>query len=438
MEIKNHLAFALSSFYPDHRAGTETYVLNLSKELIKLGYRVSVIIPSVGRASSQYEYEGIRVYSFKVPLKTSPAEMNGLHEPSGLDEFKRLLQQIKPDIFHLHTLSRSMHAEHLKTAGSLGIKTVFTSHLSDNFCVRGNLMRFGKIQCNGLVGRNKCLACYINQKKSYSPLISKISSFFLNLFFIKSPLISKYPAFRIIDFKLEQISKLAEYSDHNIALGSWLEEIYKLNGLKKTSIIKQGVDAQFIKIKEVIPYNLPIKLGFIGRMHPLKNIDLLLSVLKTFHMQFDLMIITIPFEDELEYYKKVKNEYHAIGFNLWFENLDKKQVAEKLELVDLLVLPSKYEAAPLVIIEAFAKKIPVIASDYIAMKEMVQHNVNGLLFKNGDGESLKEQLTRLINEPELIQKLSQNIEPVRSFRKVAEEHNKIYRELKMADFNYVK
>lgn len=47
---------------------------------------------------------------------------------------------------------------------------------------------------------------------------------------------------------------------------------------------------------------------------------------------------------------------------------------------------------------------------------MVQDNVNGLLFKNGNAESLKEQLQRLIKDPDLLQFLRQSIEPVKTFK----------------------
>jgi len=58
---------------------------------------------------------------------------------------------------------------------------------------------------------------------------------------------------------------------------------------------------------------------------------------------------------------------------------------------------------------------------------MVQHNMNGLLFKNGDSNSLKEQLLRLNNEPELLPILKKNIGAVRTFKEVAAEHDGVYK-----------
>ena len=427
--MPQHIVFALSSFYPDHRAGTETYVLNLSKELIKAGYQVSVITPAVGKTSSKYTYEGISVYTFSVPLKVSTRELNGLVKPSGLDEFRQLLKQLKPDIFHLHSLSRSMHAVHVKIADELGIKTFFTAHLGSIFCVKGDLMLFGKEQCNGMVIKQRCLACFIHEKKKFSATKSRLAAWFINRFIVKSPLIKKIPALNIVSNKINQLQLLKNHSDLNIAIAPWLESVFRLNGLEKTSLILQGISNEFLA-RDTNNKGIfgKINLIFTGRMHPDKGVHLLLEALENnLTSSFNLTIVTIPFADETAYYHSIKTKFQQLGYTDWFEKLKQEEVSNQLNDAHVLVLPStRNEAAPLVILEAFAQKVPVIGSDYIAIQEMVQHNVNGLLFKNGDAQSLKSQLLRLVDEPELLPRLKQNFGPLRSFEEVAREHDKVF------------
>jgi glycosyltransferase involved in cell wall biosynthesis len=422
-----NIVFCIEGFFPGSKGGTETYVLNLSKELIKLGFQVSVVVPAVGKESNQYKYEKIPVYSFSVPKKVTTKELNGLELPTGIEEFKNIIEKINPDILHMHSLGRSIHGEHLKLASGLGIKTVFTAHLASTFCVKGNLRLFGNDHCNGFVEKQRCLACFIKEKQKIDKTGSNIAAWFINNFITKSPLINKMPTLNIVSNKINQLNLLRKYSRQNIALAGWLKEIYLINGLKDTVTINQGIDESFTQIKSIdIKQKGRINLIFVGRMHPLKNLDLLLSVLKNLANQINFIVITIPFDDEIDYYNSVKDQFYQCGFKDWFENLTSEQVAEKLEESDVLILPSKYEAAPLVILEAFAKKIPVIGSDYIAIKEMVSHNVNGLLFKNGDANSLKEQLQRLVDEPGLLQSFKQNIGLVRTFKEVAKEHQQLY------------
>ena len=64
-----------------------------------------------------------------------------------------------------------------------------------------------------------------------------------------------------------------------------------------------------------------------------------------------------------------------------------------------------YENSPLVIHEAFLAKIPVITSNIGGMAELVQHEVNGLLFEVGNIDDLKKQMERLITEPTLLKRL---------------------------------
>lgn len=76
--------------------------------------------------------------------------------------------------------------------------------------------------------------------------------------------------------------------------------------------------------------------------------------------------------------------------------------------VDAIVVPSIWgENSPLVIHEALEAKVPVITADYGGMKEYIQHEVNGLLFKHRDPIDLAKQMKRLMSEPLLATKVTQ-------------------------------
>ncbi|MDF1551025.1 MAG: glycosyltransferase, partial [Bacteroidales bacterium] len=289
------ITFALSSFYPDHRAGTETYVLNLSKELIQLGYKVSVIIPAVAKPSSIYEFDGIQIYTFSVPLKISTKELNGLEIPTGLPEFESLLKQLKPDIFHMHSLSRSLHAVHLKMAAVLGIKTVFTAHLGSTFCVKGDLLLHGEGQCNGFVESQRCLSCFIKENRKFSKGKSKLTAGFINQLIIKSPIGNKWPALHIVSNKIKQLQILKSYSNQNIAIANWLDTVFKINGLNNTSIIPQGINSGFMDgFEQTQKSNTKINLVFVGRMHPDKGVHLILDAFESMDKQhFNFIMVTM-------------------------------------------------------------------------------------------------------------------------------------------------
>jgi glycosyltransferase involved in cell wall biosynthesis len=85
--------------------------------------------------------------------------------------------------------------------------------------------------------------------------------------------------------------------------------------------------------------------------------------------------------------------------------------------------------SPLVIQEAFAAGIPVIASNVYGNEEQIRHNMNGLLFDFNNVNDLRRQIIRCIKEPSLLQDLAKNIKSPRSFKEVGGEYLTLYKNL---------
>jgi glycosyltransferase involved in cell wall biosynthesis len=94
----------------------------------------------------------------------------------------------------------------------------------------------------------------------------------------------------------------------------------------------------------------------------------------------------------------------------------------------MLLIPSIwYENSPNVILEAFAHGTPVIASNLGGMAELVRHNVDGLTFNAGDAQDLAHQITRVIDQPSLLQQFCANIPPVKTVAQEIDGLEAIYR-----------
>jgi colanic acid/amylovoran biosynthesis glycosyltransferase len=87
------------------------------------------------------------------------------------------------------------------------------------------------------------------------------------------------------------------------------------------------------------------------------------------------------------------------------------QVAELLRAADVLVAPSvptkqgKREGIPIVLMEALATGVPVLASDISGIPELVEDGRTGLLAPPRDTEALARALRRLHDEPKLRRQL---------------------------------
>jgi glycosyltransferase involved in cell wall biosynthesis len=98
--------------------------------------------------------------------------------------------------------------------------------------------------------------------------------------------------------------------------------------------------------------------------------------------------------------------------------------------IDWVVVPSTWwENAPLVILEAFRHKRPVICSGIGGMAELVADGVNGLHVRPGDVAALSRTMRRAAHEDGLWQRLVAGIPAVSSITDTAKQHMTLYREL---------
>ena len=89
----------------------------------------------------------------------------------------------------------------------------------------------------------------------------------------------------------------------------------------------------------------------------------------------------------------------------WMERLTPSEVAAALNDSTLLVLPSRSEGMGRVIVEAFCRARPVVASRVGGIPDLVQDGSNGLLVQPGDTDGLADALVRVLDERELAERL---------------------------------
>jgi glycosyltransferase involved in cell wall biosynthesis len=88
------------------------------------------------------------------------------------------------------------------------------------------------------------------------------------------------------------------------------------------------------------------------------------------------------------------------------------EVLARLAQTDVLVAPSvptaegKREGLPVVLIEALAAGVPVVASDLSGIPELVETDVTGILVPPGDARAIADALERLARDPALRARLA--------------------------------
>lgn len=77
------------------------------------------------------------------------------------------------------------------------------------------------------------------------------------------------------------------------------------------------------------------------------------------------------------------------------------EVADALSRTDVFVLPSFAEGVPVVLMEALASEVPVVATRIAGIGELVEDGISGLVVPPGDADALAEAIARLADDAAL-------------------------------------
>lgn len=92
-----------------------------------------------------------------------------------------------------------------------------------------------------------------------------------------------------------------------------------------------------------------------------------------------------------------------------FINKPTKNIGEEYADSSMLVMSSNYEGFPMVMIEAMACGLPVVAFDFkCGPKDIISDGENGLIIRNGDIEALAEGMMRLMEDTGNRKRMSMN------------------------------
>jgi glycosyltransferase involved in cell wall biosynthesis len=179
-----------------------------------------------------------------------------------------------------------------------------------------------------------------------------------------------------------------------------------LNRLSPGSRPKELVDKYCIDAGELV-------VGFSGRFSDEKAPDIFVEVAnlcrKCENVRF-VMTGAGPLTELIS--KKVKAL--PTGTRFEFAGLV-DDVEQYLALYDVLILPSRFDGRPLVVMEALACGVPVIASDVGGLPDLVFDGINGYLVPPADAKTIADCIVRLVEDRSLLAKLKEGA------RNVAEE-----------------
>ena len=375
-------------FFPASKGGTEQYVLSLANGLINLGHEVMVLSSHIDKKQDTYQHISIRyITAYKADEKKV---IQGLLPPPNIQEFSEALFQIQPHLVHFHTISTNIGHFHLEEAKKK-FKTIYTSHIPNDLCIKGDLVKYNGEVCDGKVKLFKCSKCaYLSSKKKMSDVYSFITNSF------PGTLSAVYR-------KQQEIRKIADNVDSLVVVSHWQKEYWLRNIAitEKLKICRQAVPPLNSNRIEREHAKSKVVFAFVGRISKHKGLHLLIEAFKMLDDDdTELHIAAIPSANEIEYLNTLKQGISDKIF--WQENLNNVELEEFYSKIDYLVIPSLWlETGPYVAYEAMIRKIPIIATPLGGLVELIRDGENGYFF-SASSDSLLAIMKKLISEPLVI------------------------------------
>lgn len=200
----------------------------------------------------------------------------------------------------------------------------------------------------------------------------------------------------------------------------------------KITVVYNGVDTKrFFPGKAKTKYRLFYGGGLIWH----KGADNLFEALAlAVKKHSDILLDIIGLGDWEVYRKKAQNL--GILENICYHGyVSYKDVEKYYQKASIFISPTKHEGFSLMIPEAMACGLPIVATNVSSIPEIIRHGINGFLIPFNDPDALAKAILVLLDNPEKIQSMGiaarQTVEQDFTWEKCAQQFEKmIYNHLK--------
>jgi glycosyltransferase involved in cell wall biosynthesis len=351
------------------RGGAQLLVLNLAHKLIQRGHHCLVVCgPQTGPEgdlSAQARRLGI-------PLCYCPhlvREESPLNDLRALGELYLLMRRQRFEVVHTHTSKAGVLGR--IAARAAGVKAIIHTPHGHIFAEQANIP--------GVSGRPlmRCLFYYLERFASL-------------------------PCHRLValtERDLKELLTLKIARKKNIVV---IRNAISLARYQKAPRLKRSQLSGLQSVPEDVPL-----IGTVGRLTSEKGHRFLISALAYLKQRFgDVRLAIIgdgPERDRLSQQAKQA----GVSEKVLFLGL-RDDVPVLLKCLDVFVLPSLYEGFGLVILEAMAAQLPVVATTVGGVPDLVTDRQTGILVPPANPQALAEAIAQLLESPALAQRLARN------------------------------
>jgi glycosyltransferase involved in cell wall biosynthesis len=221
-------------------------------------------------------------------------------------------------------------------------------------------------------------------------------------------------------------------TDGVVCITNYTRNLVK-NLARRTWVLPNAVDKGYFGVEAVPDKSAPPVGLCVGTIYPLKNQNAFIRALdplakeKQFKIIFAGEVARNDYGEKFQQLVRDRQWCQHIGF------LSREQLRTQLATASFVVLPTLEDNCPMVVLEAMAAGVPVLASKVGGVPDLIEPEKNGLFCDPSRPESFREGVERILADRQWTQQLAANAqaEALRRFhpRVIAEQHLEIYRDV---------
>jgi glycosyltransferase involved in cell wall biosynthesis len=401
-------------YLPENIGGTERYTMELAEQQAMAGHAVAIFAPTTSPPLKERIIlaNGIVEYRPFIRRRSAHSLFAATFSSRSLFEsFLAAVRDFKPALVHIEHLI-GLPLKIIDQIVDADIPFIVTLHDYWFICANAQLLtNYDRTICSGPDRYLNCARCAL--VRSGLPSMQLLSPSVAPVMAWRNKIIEKalINARRLIAPTQFVKSKYLEFFD--------LAE--------KVVVIPHGIRIPEGSLNEHKYDANRLKISYVGGLSWQKGVHVLIEAV---NMMPEKDVWLGIYGDILAFPQYVADLNHLIrhpGIKM-LGKIDRVELWSVLSDSDVVVVPSLwFETASLIVQEAFAVKVPVVASRIGALQERVADEHNGLLVTPGDARSLQTALMQLYKQPEVRLKLRSGIEPVRTIDDHARAVENLYR-----------
>jgi glycosyltransferase involved in cell wall biosynthesis len=429
--------------------GGQVYVRNLIAGLLNSKHNVeylSLVFSNIKYPQfNQQTTNGILARQIVLPVSWKDIDTDKFDSAIGV--LAQVFQDISPDIVHAHGWKELT----CLGADRAGVPCVVTAHHGGIVCPAGTLLNHRDEICTVSANQTICMPCCVRNirgSKFWLPLL-RLIPLDVQLRFGRWLRTQRFMYFITplgtlalsIRDKIASIDTLGRYAKRLIAPSNAIRDALVRNGIPESEVlvVSHGIPLpQRQPLRQDIGKG-PLRFLYLGRISYVKGVHVMLEAFAglqpdTYELHIIGGAVTKP---DKRYLAKLQRRYASVN-TIWYGSQSHEVIPKHIAACDVMVHPAIcLEVYGLTIAEALAVGRPVIATRCGGAEMQIRDGENGLLIPPNDPRALYNALMRLVENPALIQKMTDNSCAVHSLDSHIQDLEEIYKVCRIEKESYM-